>query len=486
MIKSKWKSRNQVPTPQVGFTTYFFDADNNGQPTYRISDGSFITTVAGTQEFVIATTYSELVDSKGDWVAGQQYLITDFRTAHYIQFSDSSNNGTGNDEEINLGTVEPIIVTATTDSVLHELAISTLFPQDIIRYKLEPVDRENDYAISQGRGAILYREDVINKLIRFYDFRNFVYRRWNDGNGNYKFLPSQTPPDINDYQDFPPFAVGNKNIRVGFTSDVLSQYNTDNVIFLSPNASIINIGVGFATTFVDEVSVYESRVISFSLFNGRVDTSEIGVITNSVLNNLNNNIIDFIINSTFTGNVGGNVGGTIGDSDIGDLNNSYFNTIEDCNITNISESNIGRITNSTFRNFRNSTFIEIDNVNGEESDIDYSSGVVMINVAMMDEYGNYVDIEKAQGVNFINVCKIRRSIRNHTFVSAVEGTIPVQVAINPTLSMNDPNEPTSSRFDRTLGNVQEIYDNDVRSSIQITSTCSGPYYIENGVGIEFI
>lgn len=141
--------------------------------------------VSNNAGFVV--THAELVGliSSSSLLQGRKYLISDFRTTHYILFGEGELFQ--DTDSIITGDVEPIIVTAASVNTLHAEAISTIYPQDIIHYSINESDFTDDLSfynastsaiIGGFRGAIVYREDTVKKLSTHYDFRNVMLRRW--------------------------------------------------------------------------------------------------------------------------------------------------------------------------------------------------------------------------------------------------------------------------------------------------------------------
>jgi hypothetical protein len=167
----------------------------------------------------IEITYTELLNliSTNTLIAGRQYLITDFQTAHYIQFSDSIG-----DEEIHTGAIEPMLVQAVSSSELATEIWSTVYPTDKITWVASFADRDWDAVAGQSTGVITSRYDTINRLYRDYDWRNIIFRRWESvsGSGIFdNFLDTGFA-----FQDYPPFpAVDAFNVSIG--SATLQAFN---------------------------------------------------------------------------------------------------------------------------------------------------------------------------------------------------------------------------------------------------------------------
>ena len=138
---------------------------------------------------LINITYADLASAitAKTLIPGARYLITDFKTTHY--FSDGNTTLL---DAINTAATEPLIVTATKTDDLNKLAISTIYPQDIIYYDWNPDNWKNDCSFSNClsaepgeetiitgfKGVIYYRKDTINNNTASFDFRGVKFRRW--------------------------------------------------------------------------------------------------------------------------------------------------------------------------------------------------------------------------------------------------------------------------------------------------------------------
>lgn len=111
--------------------------------------------------------YSDIVTLKStsSLVVGRSYLITDYRTIHVIP----------NTSDLNTGSIEQIIVTATAINKLDCIALSTAYPQDLLYYSLE-----NNNAVINGatKGYIYRRIDTVQNNDLPFDFRAVKFRRW--------------------------------------------------------------------------------------------------------------------------------------------------------------------------------------------------------------------------------------------------------------------------------------------------------------------
>ena len=161
--------------------------DNGGSFTINLENG-YSSTInipggSGGGGGLLDTTYSDLVTtiSSNELVPGTFYRITDFNTRHYIldgQVTDSSGDTI-------TGTVESLIVLATSENTISTEAYSEQFPTDMIRYDWNPANWLTDTGFSVGgtiisgfKGVITYRHDTINNVSAHYDWRNVKFRRW--------------------------------------------------------------------------------------------------------------------------------------------------------------------------------------------------------------------------------------------------------------------------------------------------------------------
>lgn len=165
-------------------------------------------------------TYAELVALIGSsgLTAGQQYLVSDFATVHYI-VDAAGNKPAGN--PIITGTTEPLIVTAVTTNKFDKEAKSTTFPQDVIYIDFDETNWTDDKSFSESgtivagwKGTIFFRHDTLLDNYMGYDFRNVKFRRWKT---NVAAWDSGTT-----------YAAGNYVTDSGFIYRALKGSNTNN------------------------------------------------------------------------------------------------------------------------------------------------------------------------------------------------------------------------------------------------------------------
>lgn len=158
-------------------------------------------------------TYADLIIAMGAGTLdiGAWYLITDFRTREQIPATT----------DFNLGTVEPLLVLAISADNIGLTAYSDRFPLDEIIYS------PNDVAFGADMGRILYRKDTRFNLSTWYDFRNCVFRRWDDGAGNFTVFFDNG----NASQDFATFGTNNFNIEIAPSIVAIFGHALNNIIF---------------------------------------------------------------------------------------------------------------------------------------------------------------------------------------------------------------------------------------------------------------
>lgn len=113
-------------------------------------------------------TYNDLYNLliNNGLVEGRKYLITDYQTVHIIPST----------ADLNIGPIEPLLVTATSVNTLSPISYSILYPTDTIFYNISNTDT---YKVQgQTKGFIDRRIDNYNNIDVPFDFRNVKFRRW--------------------------------------------------------------------------------------------------------------------------------------------------------------------------------------------------------------------------------------------------------------------------------------------------------------------
>jgi hypothetical protein len=204
-----------------------FDVTTNGASGILIISGinnyTFVSDVVSGASSLpcIDVTWSELdaLVTGSSLVKGQKYCITDFRTRENIPKT----------ADVHTGTIEPIIVTATSINTLSDLAISTVYPDDTLLYEL--ID-----TTSQGgdRGRIMFRKDNLLNIAIWYDWRNVIFRRWETSPSSGVFtVTTDNGGAFKDYPTFNPLANVHDVVINNFIDGKLFTTKLNNNVFLT-------------------------------------------------------------------------------------------------------------------------------------------------------------------------------------------------------------------------------------------------------------
>ncbi len=179
-----------------GIYLYKSSGTPNGTTIFAATGGGvYEKQYAGIKDLIIDVTYSELVDliDDSELIPGVKYRITDFATRHFLINPDITNS-----QDLNVkftGDIETLIVTAIDVNKLDKVAISPLYPQDVIHYDWNPanwltdvgfsdvtdcdyVDPNTATIIDNFEGVIYYRHDTRRNNKFGYDFRQVTFRRY--------------------------------------------------------------------------------------------------------------------------------------------------------------------------------------------------------------------------------------------------------------------------------------------------------------------
>lgn len=451
-------------------------------------------------QLIIEVTYSELLNliSSNSLVQDTNYLITDFKTVHYIQYSGSLGN-----EEIHVGNTEPMIVTAVSNNELYHEIVSTIYPEDKITWKPIFNDREYDAVLGQSTGVIISRYDTNFKIGRDYDWRNVIFRRWETALGVGDFV-SYTDTGFA-YQDFPPFAAGlSADSKVGSPLLIASYfgipYQLDNVIFIG-QCSLNFIELGYACTFTDTVFsnkigmiidiLHQNKMIDNN-FGEYLSTTVTGTVRENNIQAISNNSIsgDFRRNSfvefednTFNSDVTSNIGTNWHNNTInGDVSSNigaewYNNTIgggavensinffEECDFSeSISYNNIqrfgysegGNMTYCNFNEFRsnqgspncnfennNITMITGNSFGASVLQFTHNKGTLLQGNSL---FGDFTDND----FGILNANTINGSVNNNKFLANINTK-----TYTPTASMSAIT-PSITLKDTSNGDVEQV------------------------------
>jgi len=241
-----------------------FNFKGAGVTAENVGNGQVDITIPSA-ECAIDVTYAELIALIGanGLGVGCFYRITDFQTVHIIP----------NTAILHVGTIEPIIVQANTTNSIHAEAISTIFDGEEILYEVV------DSTTSGGtKGRIYYRRDTIKNNATGYDWRSVIFRRWDDGSGNFTSLTDNgnasqdyytfNEPYIGQLFGTAPFCFGNELgaiTDIGINGFGAPSDKLNNIVFLLNG---INIG--------DVVSAMIDNVFSQDCWNNTIIANLIG------------------------------------------------------------------------------------------------------------------------------------------------------------------------------------------------------------------
>jgi len=272
---------------------------------------------------------------------GSFYIINDFKTKHIIQYTDTDGDGTGGDESTNLGSNEKLVIKAISNNDYDKNVLSLNYPLDKIIWNHNIQNREFDHSTSLGdsRGHILYRESKSGNS-RDYDFRNFIFRRWRDLNGNYSIIRKIDAPDPSIFIDILSFD-DNTSLNNKISSTNSSIYHSDNIVFMTYSTPLNNNLSGHGMTILSTTFSYNNfNIVEYSTISSSFSSVEYNNLyelsNTTILENFYNNNIDKIISSTLS-NSYNNSGKILENSDITGFYSNNFNTLN--GITSITFSN---------------------------------------------------------------------------------------------------------------------------------------------------
>lgn len=427
-----------VETPSVG--EYILGVDVDGLP--KLKTATDLLVLYATQSVYLnfyEVSYSQFV-SKIDTSTlekGSVYLINDFRTNHYIQYTDTpSYDGTGLNESTRLGSLEKLLVRATDVNNYDSHVKSLDYPDDIIIWRHDVADREYDYYQSSGKGCIIYRESK-NKNSRNYDFRNVKFRRWDDGFGNYTVVRGVDATNISSYLDFYSFDDSiSYNNKVGFSPNLNSTYALDNVVVAtSSNFQNNVIREAFGSTInAKDFSNNNIDFLSQTNFNsGTFSSNNISKIVNSSINSdlFLGNKLDISISSTFSKNTLYNNFSMVENSSLGTASNNNINHIFNSNIRILEKNSILELSNSSVIVLQNNS---INNLVGcSASSVINNTVNSVVNLVSENFTNNFGSLIQNNSVSNISNNKINNLISNTA--SSIIGNSGLTVSSNRVTSI---------------------------------------------------
>lgn len=449
----------------------------NGDPNLYLNQRGLWSTPSGGGGSLIPMTYADFLNAlnTSSLIPLSEVLITDFKTVHYIP-----NTNTFGSEDIHVGNVEPMIVRILDTGLPDKFITSTVFFNafDTIEWiPFVPFDHFWDAVAGQSTGIIIYRKDI-NGNTRDYDFRNVVFRRWesSSGSGIYDALTDTGFA----YQDFSPFPNGSYNQYIkspGFQYASFDSYYLDNTVFqdyvINTTAEVMS-----STTFLSYCNDSKFGTCRGSLFRQSLDfvnnTYLDSCLFTSTVLFLNSNFLantqflgaiesvtsNFINSCTFTTDVRESLilnctattsAGIIRSTIHNATTNTVTGSISDSIINDLSNNNIsGNINRCSFGSFTNNTLNSVDTCS--VGLFDSNSGAYSISLVTGAEFQNNEFGGNIQKVDFNTIvdCSISATVQNHKFLSNLTSK-----TFTPTANMQNPTLPTISKFDQTLGDVEE-------------------------------
>jgi len=284
-----------VPTTQ---TLYYTDENCN---IYDLTGGG------GGGATLISITYAQLVTAigAGTLIPGQQYLLTNYQTV-YDQ-PDYDNSGAIKYPIVTkTGTVEPLILTATSTTTISATALSTVWPGDRIQYDWSFSFTELGLQPALGRISERITADDNNRTS--YDHRAVLFKRYADTLTGCFTEINEPYPGATYRDDTPTFGVECDNMFLG---GIFDGFGFDDPAFIVPN-SIFGDYCESVTTGGD---FYNNTIGSFdpvglgafcygTVFGHWCHNNKIGdgFYNNRIFNEFSNNVIGSDFNQNDIGN----------------------------------------------------------------------------------------------------------------------------------------------------------------------------------------
>ena len=221
-IQLQGQVASTLESPTNGAFNLFVDTSDN---TIKVKDtNGNLTGVSGSGgASIVEVTFSELNDlwDGSNLTAGQYYKITDYQTCYDQPNFDATGTAitTGNYKS---GSVEPLVVFATSDGTLSPYAYSLAYPKDTIKYDISVTQTEVTNGLAKGR--IYERIDEVGNRTD-YDWRNVQFKRYvqyyaqNTYEGKVTIETTDTTGSV--------IGVGTQFDNYFSVGDVIGVFNTD-------------------------------------------------------------------------------------------------------------------------------------------------------------------------------------------------------------------------------------------------------------------
>jgi|694.fasta_scaffold06481_11 hypothetical protein len=242
-------------------------------------------------------------------VQGNYYLINDYQTIYDQPDYDAA----GSPKPVvttNTGSVEPLIVQASSVNQINENAISTLFPLDIIQYDV--TFTETEVMLQPAKGRITLRIDTNNNRTN-YDHRAVVFKRYetSPSSGIYTVVNDNGNASLD---TIPTFGADCYSNKIGNFYTTLDLNNTGFILsnnIFGDNCSDNTTGADFYNNTIGSI-VYQNKfgdlchnnVIEGDAYNNNVNNNfSLNTIGSQFYNNsIFNGFRQNVIGSQFQGN----------------------------------------------------------------------------------------------------------------------------------------------------------------------------------------
>jgi hypothetical protein len=249
---------------------------------------------------------------------------------------------------------------ALSDNSYDSDVKSLSYPDDYIKWRHDLIDRDFDYAnpVGMGTGHIVYRKSI-NQNSRDYDFRNVIFRRWNDGSGNYTVIMKSGAPNAFDFIDYKSFEEGYQTFRnneIGSLTTLSSSfgipYYLDNLIITTQSSAYGNYVIGHGCTI--DVSSFSENKINLLLLSNIINTLSVvsynqfdSVLLSNFYSDVTFNQSKVINSSIISGTMNGNIIVSINSSTLGELTSNKLTNIESSSIDTLTNNDINSIVSCT-------------------------------------------------------------------------------------------------------------------------------------------
>lgn len=289
-------------------------------------------------------------------VPQKNYLITDYRTVYQQEDGTISESQTGINDNIR-GELEPLMVRASTNSLLFKQAVS-LVHDDIILYDPTKTTLTNGGDTFTTKGVITYRKDLIKDVSCTYDFRNIKFKRY------------ALPQSFLVYSPTQPYSKGDIVHDDSGSWYVCRSINSVTGVALNDQNVWVQIFFDYSIKFMTQTNPTQySQLLTFTDYNNTENCEIIG-----------DNIVFFFSckNSYINGN------------------KLTFDSCENANIYDSNDSYLGTVRNINKARFSRCLFFT-DNLTIISNDLIYFNELNVFN--------NMFDIKVDKGTNFLNfVC----------------------------------------------------------------------------------